>query len=508
MSLVSRSARLLPARRFSTSLRALRGSLVVCTQSLKSVQKRNLATGTSAGVRPISQEWPAGGLYGQPVSKTHSHMVSSGELTPGISAAEYKNRRATLMKQLPIGSVVILAASDVKYRSGAVFHAFRQESNFLYLTGFSEPDSLCILEKTGPGLDDYSYKLFVLSKNRGEEQWMGPRTGVQGAIDVFQAHEAYDVQISGSIVQSIVDSANTVYTDMEHRISPSVSYRRIYDAVKGPTSKHRLNTRPLRHLVNQLRITKSPAEIANMAKAGNLSGKVLNQAMSTFWRSERELHAYLDYTFIMSGLDGPAYIPVVAGGERGSIIHYVQNNQLMDNRDLVVVDAGGEYGTYITDITRTWPNAGIFTKPEYQLYGAVLKVQEQCISFCRESASLSLDEIHGIAVESLKEELAPLGFSTSDEDMKTLLPHHVSHYIGLDVHDCPGYSRGVKLKEGFCVTMEPGIYVPDERKWPESFRGLGVRIEDSIAVGKTEPYVLTSSAVKQVDEIEALRTSK
>ncbi|PHH54953.1 Intermediate cleaving peptidase 55 [Ceratocystis fimbriata CBS 114723] len=492
--------RLLPS-----GFRALEPSLVV---SPKIIQARSLATGAAPGIRPATQDWPAGGLYGQPVSKTHSHMLAPDELTPGISAAEYKMRRATLMKQLPIGSVVILAASDVKYRSGAVFHAFRQESNFLYLTGFSEPDSLCILEKTGPGLDDFSYKLFVLSKNQNDEQWMGPRTGVKGATEIFQADEAYDIQISGSIVQSIVDSANAVYTDMEHRITPSLSYRRIYDAVKGPASKHRLNIRPLRHLLNQLRVTKSPAEIANMAKAGSISGKVLNQAMSAFWGSERELHAYLDYTFIMSGLDGPAYIPVVAGGERGSIIHYVQNNQLMDNRDLVLVDAGGEYGTYITDITRTWPNAGMFTKPEYQLYEAVLRVQERCISLCRESASLSLDEIHDVAVESLREELSTLGFNASAEDIKTLFPHHVGHYIGLDVHDCPGYSRGVKLKEGFCVTMEPGIYVPSDRKWPDSFRGLGVRIEDSIAVGKTEPYVLTASAIKQVAEIEALRETK
>ncbi|KKA29221.1 hypothetical protein TD95_000943 [Thielaviopsis punctulata] len=506
MSLKTRSSKLLASRVLASS-----GSGIRCRARPAAAwlfQSRGLASGASTGSRPAVEEWPAGGLYGQPVFKTHGHMVGENELTPGISAAEYKSRRANLMKQLPIGSVVILAASDVKYRSGAVFHAFRQDSNFLYLTGFSEPESLCVLERTGLGLNDFSYKLFVQAKNRHDEQWMGPRTGLEGAVEVFQADQAFDIAMAGPIVKSIVGSATTVYSDLEERASPSPSYRRIYDAVKGPNAKHGLSIRPARHLLNQLRVVKSPAEIANMAQAGSISGKVLNQAMSTYWKSERELHAYLDYTFVMSGLDGPAYIPVVAGGSRGSIIHYVQNNQLLTNSDLVLVDAGGEYGTYITDITRTWANAGVFTKPEYELYRAVLNVQERCISLCRENASLSLDEIHAVAVESFKEELSPLGFSTSTADIEALFPHHVGHYIGLDVHDCPGHSRGIKLKEGFCVTMEPGIYVPDERKWPGSYRGIGIRIEDSIAVGKTEPYVLTSSAIKDPEAIEALRTNK
>lgn len=186
-----------------------------------------------------------------------------------------------------------------------------------------------------------------------------------------------------------------------------------------------------------------------------------------------------------------------------------------------------ESGTYISDITRTWPVNGKFTGPQRDLYNAVLNVHRSCISLCRADAGNSLDQLHRIAENGLKDQLKQLGFDVSGDvraepyytglrltaqTMNVLFPHHVGHYVGLDVHDCAGYARGSALRAGQCITIEPyaslelpnvsnflsGIYVPDSDRYPERFRGIGIRIEDSVCVGDEDPIVLTPEAVKEV----------
>lgn len=191
------------------------------------------------------------------------------------------------------------------------------------------------------------------------------------------------------------------------------------------------------------------------------------------------------------------------------MIHYVHNSGKLVDGETVLVDAGGEYGGYVTDITRVWPVHGKFSPSQRELYEAVLKVQRECVALCRENANLSLDQIHRIAEDGLKRELTLLGFDFSSRGagrgIDTLFPHHVGHYVGLDVHDVPGYGRGIALRKGHCVTVEPGVYVPDDERWPKHFRGLAVRIEDSVCVDEEGPLVLTTEAVKEVVDIEALR---
>ena len=173
---------------------------------------------------------------------------------------------------------------------------------------------------------------------------------------------------------------------------------------------------------------------------------------------------------------------------------------------MVLVDAGGEHGGYITDITRTWPVSGKFSPAQRDLYNAVLSTQRHCIALCRANAGLSLDRLHNLAESHLADCLRQLGFEdTSTERLNRLFPHHLGHYIGLDVHDTPGLSRRDVLRTGQCVTIEPGVYVPDEEGWPVHFRGMGVRVEDSVAVGEEGPVVLSVEAVKEVVDIEALR---
>ena len=266
-----------------------------------------------------------------------------------------------------------------------------------------------------------------------------------------------------------------------------------------------MTVKPLKPLMNDIRVMKSEAEISNMRLAGKFSGRAFTNAMRRQWTKEKDLGAFLDYDFKIAGCETTAYPPVIAGGRNASIIHYIRNNDVLNDGELVLVDAGGEYGGYIADITRSWPISGKFSDPQRDLYEAILQVQRSSISLCRESADMTLDKIHRITENGLRDALKLLGFDTSGDAVQVLFPHHVGHYIGLDVHDCPGQSRTMPLRAGHCVTIEPGIYVPDDERWPEHFRGIGIRIEDSVCVQDDSPLVLTTEAVKEIVDIEALR---
>ncbi|KAI2633322.1 peptidase M24, structural domain-containing protein [Xylaria nigripes] len=468
------------------------------------VQPPRASTIYSPSNRAYSTPIPASQLlFGQPVHETHPHLLKPGELTPGITAQEYHERRSALCSTLTANSAVILCSAELKYRSGAVFHAFRQESNFLYLTGFSEPDSLAVLRKTGDAPGDYIFHLLCRPKDPISEQWNGPWSGIDAARDIWNADEAGDIGRSVALLNNALSGVTNVFTDAELTQNAGETS---FGTMMRLAAPHISSFSPLKSRINSLRAVKSPAEIANMRHAGRESGRAITAAMRRSWTSEKDLSAFLEYTFQMSGLDGHAYIPVVAGGSRGLLIHYVLNNALLKPDEFILLDAGGEYGTYITDITRTWPVSGKFSPAQRDLYNAVLKAQRSSVSLCRASANMTLDKLHSITERALREELKQLGFDLGGNAMDKLFPHHVGHYIGLDVHDVPGYPRNVPLREGHCITIEPGVYVPDDERFPKHFRGLGVRIEDSIAVGDDNPLILTTEAVKEVEDIEALRS--
>lgn len=391
----------------------------------------------------------------------------------------------------------------MKYRSGAVFHAFRQESNFLYLTGFSEPESLAVLLKTGDAPGDYAFHLLCRPKDPQTEQWYGPWSGIDAARDVWNADQVGDIKLAPTLLQSALNGVEKIFTDADLIMRGAETP---FGQMIKAAAPHVSSFGTLHPHIHALRAIKSPAEIANMRHAGRESGRAITAAMRRSWASEKELAAFLEYSYQTSGLDGQAYIPVIAGGSRGMLIHYTLNNARLNPEEMVLVDAGGEYGTYITDITRTWPNSGKFTPAQRDLYNAVLKAQRSTVSLCRASANTTLNKLHSITERGLRQELTQLGFDLSGDAMSILFPHHVGHYVGLDVHDVPGYARTEVLKEGHCITIEPGVYVPDDERFPKHFRGLAVRIEDSIVVGDDNPLILTTEAVKEVEDIEALRS--
>jgi intermediate cleaving peptidase 55 len=309
-----------------------------------------------------------------------------------------------------------------------------------------------------------------------------------------------------SLLPPLIDGASEVFTDLAKSTGFS-RFLRNQDSQPNDFQKLLKNSKvkPLKPLMNSLRVVKTRAEIANMRKAGKISGRAFTDAMRQQFTKEKDLGAFMDYNFKTGGCETSAYIPVIAGGKNALAIHYVQNNDVLKDGDIVLVDAGGEYGGYVADITRSWPINGKFSDAQKDLYETILRVQRSSVSLCRENANMSLDNIHEITHNGLKDALKSLGFDVSGDAMDVLFPHHVGHYIGLDVHDCPGYTRSTAIKSGYCVTIEPGIYVPNDERWPKHFRGIGIRIEDSVCVQEDTPLILTTEAVKEVVDIEALR---
>ncbi|KAI5838974.1 peptidase M24, structural domain-containing protein [Morchella snyderi] len=472
-------------------------------------QQRSLSSDAGAGSPPPPQKL----AFGQPLFETHPHLLKRGEVTPGISALEYAMRRAKLAAELPDNSIAIIPSSHVKYRSGPVFYDFHQNPDFYYLTGFLEPEAVCvIIKESGQPEGEHIFQLYVRDKDPKSELWDGARSGVEAATEVFNADEGYNIDNLELHLEPYLRGARSVYTDLSVFPSRAVSVFHasfVHSAPDTFSFVHRIKKKavPLAPVMHGLRNVKSAAEVANMRKAGKISGRAFNMAMQERFVTERGLHAFLEYRFKVGGCEKEAYVPVVAGGENACTIHYTRNDETLKNGDLVLVDAGGQYGGYVTDITRTWPTSGTFTAAQRDLYSVVLAAQKQCVSLCRENASLSLDAIHSVAETELKSGLKQIGFDVGGRNMDTLFPHHVGHFVGLDVHDCHSCSRSKGLVEGQCVTIEPGVYVPNDDRWPVHFRGMGIRIEDSICVGQEHPIVLSVEAAKEIVDIEALGES-
>ncbi|GMM32010.1 aminopeptidase [Martiniozyma asiatica (nom. inval.)] len=431
---------------------------------------------------------------GQPIFETRPHLVPSGHITPGITAIEYFNRREKLASKLPNSSLAIIKGSNIKFASGSVFYPFQQNNNLFYLSGWNEPDSCGIIEKDESG--NVKFHMIVPPHDPAVEQWEGERTGVENVQEIFNA----DIGISNlnlnTHLQKLLATYKNVYCDIENR----------HDKIEKILRENGSIIYPLKNLVESIRIVKSNAELRVMRQAGRISGEVYNAAYGKKFSTEKGLAAFLEYGFIMNGCDKNAYVPVVAGGDHALCIHYVRNDDKFKDDNLVLVDAAGSLGGYCSDISRTWPVNGKFTNYQRDLYEAVLEVQKRLINECMAKNGHSLNDLHNLSVNWMTESLKNVGFSNlqSWECAKYLYPHYVGHNLGLDVHDCPTHSRNAKLLKGQVITIEPGVYIPDDPRWPKEFRGIGIRIEDDVAVGETNYVVLTKEAAKEVDEIESI----
>ncbi|WP_459207178.1 Xaa-Pro aminopeptidase [Pseudomonas sp. MLB6B] len=432
-----------------------------------------------------------------------------------IPKAEYARRRKALMAQMVPNSIAILPAAALAIRNRDVEHVYRQDSDFQYLSGFPEPEAVIALI---PGREHGEYVLFCRERNAEREQWDGLRAGQEGAISLHGADDAFPITDIDEILPGLIEGRERVYSAMGS--NPEFD-RRLMDWINVIRSKARLGAQPpnefvaLDHLLHDMRLYKSAAEVKVMRLAAEISAGAHIRAMQACRAGLREysLEAELDYAFRRGGAKMPAYGSIVAAGRNGCILHYQENDALLKDGDLVLIDAGCEIDCYASDITRTFPVSGRFSPEQKAIYEVVLAAQEA--AFAQIAPGKHWNHAHEATVRVITEGLVELGLLKGEvqalidsEAYRAFYMHRAGHWLGMDVHDVGDYKVGGQwrvLEPGMALTVEPGIYIAaDNQDVAKKWRGIGVRIEDDVVVTRTGCDILTGGVPKTVAEIEAL----
>lgn len=432
-----------------------------------------------------------------------------------IAKKEFAERRQELMAMMEPNSIAIVPAAQVKVRNRDCDHAYRQDSDFIYLSGFEEPEAVLVL---APGREHGEYVLFCRERDRTMEIWNGYRAGPEGAVKDFGANDAFPIGDLDDILPGLIEGRERVYYAMGNL--PEFD-RQVMNWVNTIRSKARTGANPpgefidLHHLLHDMRLYKSKREIKVMQAAADMSVAAHIRAMEVCepGMMEYELEAEFLHEFTRCGSRAPAYTSIVGGGANGCILHYIENNAELKDGDLVLIDAGAEYQYYAADITRTFPINGTFSEPQKALYELVLKSQLAAIRVAKPGNPWNAP--HDATVKVITQGLVKLGLLTGKVDelieaeaYRQFYMHRAGHWLGMDVHDVGDYKVGGEwrvLEEGMVLTIEPGIYVsPDDLDVDEKWRGIGIRIEDDVVITAKGNRVLTAKVPKKVDEIEAL----
>ncbi len=432
-----------------------------------------------------------------------------------ISRQEYARRRKALMAQMEPNSIAVLPAAQVYVRNRDVEHAYRQDSDFQYLTGFPEPEAVAVLI---PGREHGEYVLFCREKDKERELWDGYRAGQEGAVSEYGADDAFPIADVDDILPGLIEGRERVYYAMGANQDFD---RRLTNWINVIRSKARLGATPpnefvaLDHLLHDMRLYKSAAEIKVMQAAAEISAQAHIRAMQVCRPGayEYQLEAELQHTFMRHGSRSPAYSSIVAAGRNGCILHYTENTSQIRDGDLILIDAGCELDCYASDITRTFPASGRFSAEQRSIYDIVLAAQLEAFKVI--APGRHWNESHEATVRVITAGLLDLGLLKGDldelianETYKRFYMHRAGHWLGMDVHDVGDYRVGGEWRElepGMVMTVEPGIYIaPDNDSVPRKWRGIGVRIEDDVVVTKSGCEILSGSVPKDPDEIEAL----
>ena len=434
-----------------------------------------------------------------------------------LTQADFQERRDRLAEEMGPHSIAIIATSPVAMRNRDADYKFRADSSFFYLTGFAEPEAVAVIE-TFESIDEgYTYSLFCRERNREMEIWNGYRAGVDGAVDDYEADEAYAIDLlDEEIIEKLLDKQKLFYrigqqADFDARVAKWIAEAN-GESRRGTSAP--ANVIQLDRILDEMRLHKSEKEIKLMQLASNISSEAHTRAMQTVrpGMMEYALEAEINYIFGKNGCV-PAYNSIVGGGENACILHYVENDKELNDGDLVLIDAACEYQLYASDITRTFPVNGKFSPEQKALYELVLKAQLAAIDAVR--VGNSYKEPHHVAVRIMVEGLLELGLMKGDiveiiqkETFRQFYMHGTGHWLGMDVHDVGSYKQDGEWRayeEGMVVTVEPGLYIaPDDETVDAKWRGIGIRIEDDVVATENGPLVLTKDVVKTVEDIEAL----
>ena len=424
----------------------------------------------------------------------------------------HEDRREAFKKKI-VGGVAILPSAVQAMRTHSTEYRYRQDANFYYLTGFDEPEAVCVIAPDHP---EHQYVLFVRPRVPEQEIWTGKRAGVEGAKERFGADAAYPIEEFDEKIPEYIGTSERLY----YGFGVNEVFNQKIIALLKESRRNRLRngTGPTTlidptDILAEMRLMKDEKELERIRTAVDISVEAHIAAMQTVRPGmyEYELESLIDSIYRKNGGTGPAFLTIVASSANATTLHYTTNDRQIEAGDLVLIDAGCEYQYYCGDITRTFPANGKFTNAQRAVYQGVLDVQCEIIESIRPGVSIG-DPVQK-AVEMLTEAMLELGLLMGEKEKlieegeyRKFYMHSVGHMLGVEVHDVAKTRDGEEYKlfqPGMVMTIEPGLYIdPDSENVPPEYLGIGVRIEDNILVTESGCEVLTAAVPKTIDEIE------
>ncbi len=430
-------------------------------------------------------------------------------------AETYRARRSRFLEAIGEGATAILPSAPVALRSGDVEFIYRQDSDFYYLTGFEEPESIALFS---PGHPDGQFVMFVRPRDKERETWTGKRAGIEGAMVEYGADKAYVIDEFEKILPRYLEKSERIHYPLAR--NEHLDERVLKLIHSSSAMRPRIGSGPYaivdpREVLHEARLRKDPFELELMRRAAAISAEAHKAAMNKArpGMKEWQIEAEVDYAFRSRGATGPSYPSIVASGPNAAILHHIENRREMRAGEMLLIDAGCEYEFYASDITRTFPIGAKFSELQRHLYSIVLEAQLKGIE--RALPDARFDDVHDAALRVLVDGMRDLGLVTGSTDeiiekgsYRRFYKHRTSHWLGMDVHDVGLYKiRGEsrKLEPGMVLTVEPGLYIDEAcDEAPARLRGVGIRIEDDVLITETGHEIITAATPKQIADVEAL----
>lgn len=428
----------------------------------------------------------------------------------------FSARRKLLCDQMLDDSIAIVGSSHHFSRNSDSLFPFRQDSNFLYLSGFAEAESVLVIRSLGKKKE---FIMFCRDRDPLREQWDGFRAGPKGALSSFGADEAYSISELDKVMPSLFKGVNNIYYSMKTPNGINLKLERWLDIIRANVrqgSEAPNNLISLDLILDEMRLLKSEKEVENMRRACEITSNAHIRAMQkvTPEMFEYQLEAEYIHQFMDEGARYPAYNSIVGGGNNACILHYNENKSRLKAGELVLVDAGCEYQYYASDVTRTFPVSKKFTEEQKQIYKIVLEAHNQACKAVKPGTTW--DKVHKTSVKVITEGLMDIGILRGNfKDLinkcsyEKFYMHRIGHWLGLDVHDVGNYKKNGewrKLEKGMVLTIEPGVYILDSLKGVDKkWLGIGVRIEDDLLVTGNGHEVLTDKAPREISDIENIK---
>lgn len=430
---------------------------------------------------------------------------------PAFDMNIFAERRKKLGQEIP-GAALVVASHPEHIRNHDVHYPYRQDSNLFYLTGWEEPESILVYR---PGCNPETV-MFVRRRDQERETWDGFRYGPEGCEREFKVDKAYPIEEFKKVAPTLLTEVKQVYYRMYKNSESDLLMQDVLNTVKSLRGRTGYGLLPIHDadvLIGEMRLVKSEYELTQLREACEISAQAHLAAMR-FTRpgvSERQVQGVLAHQFYMRGSAREGYHSIVASGHAATTLHYNFNDQPCKDGDLLLIDAGAEYNYYTGDITRTFPVNGKFTDEQGRVYEGVLKLQKQIIDFVK--PGIVFKDLHDMGTSLLTDLMLELGLLSGRKDdliqalaQKKYYPHGIGHWLGMDVHDAGLYYKNGEprpIEANMCFTIEPGLYIPyDDQSAPAKYRGIGIRIEDNIRVTSNGCENMTSSAPKEISDIE------